>query len=59
MRAQIQKFASQYPCFSVIDVKYQIDLGRNITVEILEYFDSVGFTKRKNDGRELACPISF
>lgn len=59
MRAQIQKFASQYPCFSVIDVKYQLGLGRNITVEILEYFDSVGFTKRKNDGRELACPVNF
>ena len=55
MQSEIKKIASQYPCFSVIDVKDHLGLGRNITIEILEYFDSTGFTKRKNEGRELAC----
>ena len=53
VKNEITVLASQCECFSVIDVKNHLGLGRNITVEILEYLDSIHFTQRKNDGREL------
>jgi selenocysteine-specific elongation factor len=53
IEAEITMLASQCECFSVIDVKNHLGLGRNLTIEILEYLDSIHFTQRKNDGREL------
>jgi selenocysteine-specific elongation factor len=50
---ELKMLASQCACFSVIDVKRQLRLGRNLTIEILEYLDSIRFTRRKDDGREL------
>ena len=54
IEAEITRLAKQCQCFSVIDVKQHLGLGRNLTIEILEYLDSIGFTQRKNQGRELA-----
>lgn len=31
-------------------------IGRNLTIEVLEYFDSVGFTRRRGDRRQTAKP---
>jgi selenocysteine-specific elongation factor len=53
LEAEITRLASQTECFSIIDVKHHLGLGRNLTIEILEYLDSIRFTRRKNDGREL------
>lgn len=50
---QLADLASQRDVFTVIDVKKQLGLGRNLTIEILEYLDSVNVTRRKNEGREL------
>ena len=54
IETELTALASQQPCFSVIDVKNKLGLGRNLTIEILEFLDAVNFTRRKNDGRELA-----
>ncbi|MFK8049772.1 MAG: selenocysteine-specific translation elongation factor [Halioglobus sp.] len=39
--------------FSVIDVKNHLGLGRNLTIELLEHFDSIGFTVRRGDSRSI------
>ena len=31
-------------------------VGRNLTIEVLEYFDRVGFTRRSQDGRRILRP---
>jgi selenocysteine-specific elongation factor len=53
IEAELVILAKQCTCFSVIDVKRQLGLGRNLTIEILEYLDSIRYTRRKDDGREL------
>lgn len=53
LETEIALLAQQSECFSVIDAKRHLGLGRNLTIEILEYLDSIRFTQRKNDGREL------
>ena len=37
--------------FSVIEFRDKSDIGRNLCIEILEYFDSVGFTRRDGNSR--------
>jgi selenocysteine-specific elongation factor len=37
--------------FSVADARDHLELGRNSCVDLLEYFDQVGFTKRNGDRR--------
>jgi selenocysteine-specific elongation factor len=53
IKVELVILAKQCACFSVIDVKRQLSLGRNLTIEILEYLDSIRYTRRKDDGREL------
>ena len=36
---------------SVIELKTQFGLGRKLTIEVLEYFDRVKFTRRRDDKR--------
>jgi selenocysteine-specific elongation factor len=33
-------------------------IGRNMTIEVLEYFDRVKFTRRVGDAHELLCPAA-
>ena len=33
-------------------------IGRNMTIEVLEYFDKIKFTRRKGSGREILKPAS-
>lgn len=40
--------------FSTIDAKAAFGLGRNLTIEILEFFDAIGYTKRNGDLRIIA-----
>lgn len=37
--------------FSVIEFRDKSDIGRNLCIEILEYFDAVGFTRRDGNSR--------
>ena len=39
--------------FSVADFKNKSAIGRNLAVAVLEYFDSIGLSARKGDGRIL------
>jgi selenocysteine-specific elongation factor len=41
------------PQFSTKDFKNHVGLGRNLAVEVLEYFDSIRFTKRDGDMRSV------
>jgi hypothetical protein len=49
----IQGLAAQQAVFSVIETKTHLGLGRDLTIEILEYFDSVKFTRREGNSRRL------
>ena len=42
--------------FSVIQFRDHTGIGRNLCVEILEYFDSIGFTKRTENQRAILNP---
>ncbi|GAB5453583.1 MAG: selenocysteine-specific translation elongation factor [Halioglobus sp.] len=39
---------------SVIEAKQAFGLGRNLTIEILEFFDQIGYTKRSGNSRLIA-----
>jgi selenocysteine-specific elongation factor len=39
--------------FSVAEFKNECGIGRNLAVEVLEYFDKIGFTLRKESGRVI------
>jgi selenocysteine-specific elongation factor len=42
--------------FSVIQFRDEISIGRNLCIEILEYFDKVGFTRRDGNSRFVRTP---
>jgi selenocysteine-specific elongation factor len=45
----------------MIDVRAfrdQSAIGRNLAIEVLEYFDKLGFTHRSQDGRKIIKPIA-
>ena len=44
--------------FSISDFRDEIGMGRNFTIDILEYFDQVGFTIRVGNLRRLRQPTS-
>jgi len=47
------ELACKSPQFSIIEFKNHAGLGRNLTMELLEYFDSIRFTKRNGDKRSV------
>ncbi len=49
----VNDLCNKMPQFSTKDFKNHVGLGRNLTVEVLEYFDSIGFTKRDGDMRSV------
>lgn len=51
--ARINALADRSGNFSVIEAKEQLGLGRDLTIELLEYFDSVRFTRRCGNGRQV------
>jgi selenocysteine-specific elongation factor len=53
IKTAIIELATDGKCFTVIDAKAQFGLGRGLTIELLEYLDSIQFTRRLGDGREL------
>ena len=42
--------------FTVIEFRNKVGIGRNLCIELLEYFDSIGFTKRLGDQRIILNP---
>jgi selenocysteine-specific elongation factor len=42
--------------FSVADFKDEIGIGRKLAIEILEFFDSINFTRRQGNERTIANP---
>ena len=44
--------------FSISDFRDEVSMGRNFIIDVLEYFDQVGFTTRVGDLRRLRQPIS-
>jgi selenocysteine-specific elongation factor len=49
----IGALAERCGTFSVIEAKAQLGLGRDLTIELLEYFDSIRFTQRRGNGRTV------
>jgi len=43
---KIKTFSREQSSFSVVEVKNLLSLGRNSCIDLLEYFDLIGFTKR-------------
>ena len=60
LKISAEKLASKSAdgLFSTSDFRDEISMGRNFTVDILEYFDQVGFTIRVGNLRRLRQPTS-
>jgi selenocysteine-specific elongation factor len=52
----VKQFTDASGGISVIEAKQVFGLGRNLTIEILEFFDHIGYTKRSDNVRVLADP---
>ena len=50
---QIGRLAAGQDGFTVIDAKTHLALGRDLTIEILEYFDRIQFTQRQGGTRRI------
>ena len=48
---------SQDEMFSTADFRDATGVGRNVTIQVLEYFDRIGFTPRIGEGRKIRKPI--
>ena len=44
--------------FSVIGFRDRSGIGRNLTIQVLEYFDNAGFTRRIANGRRILKPAT-
>lgn len=53
LAAEINQLASLQGQFTVIEAKIHLDLGRDLTIEILEYFDNIHFTQRDGNRRRV------
>ena len=43
--------------FSTANFRDATGVGRNVTIQVLEYFDRTGFTQRIGEGRKIRKPI--
>lgn len=41
--------------FTIADYRDQAGIGRNLAIEVLEYFDRLGLTQREGDARAIRC----
>ena len=60
LKTSVEKLASKSVdgLFSTSDFREEVSMGRNFIIDVLEYFDQVGFTTRVGDLRRLRQPIS-
>ncbi len=45
-------------CFTAAAYKDRSGIGRNLTIELLEFFDQRGFTRREGEGRRILRPAA-
>ena len=50
----VKQFTDASGGMSVIEAKQVFGLGRNLTIEILEFFDQIGYTKRSGNLRSIS-----
>ena len=55
LRQELRALAGTGGRFSVIEAKTHLGLGRDLTIEILEYFDAARFTRRVGNARQLTA----
>ena len=55
-----QHLATEYPdgAFAAADFNRASGIGRNLTIQVLEYFDRIGTTQRRGDHRRLSHPFA-
>jgi hypothetical protein len=53
LAGEINAMAEARDEISVISVKNRFNLGRSLTIEILEYFDAIRFTQRNGQIRRV------
>lgn len=53
LAVEINLLAARQDSFTVIEAKTHLDLGRDLTIEILEYFDRIQFTQRQGGTRRI------
>ncbi|MBU6258030.1 MAG: selenocysteine-specific translation elongation factor [Burkholderiales bacterium] len=53
LAAEIGLLAARQDFFTVIEVKTHLNLGRDLTIEILEFFDRIQFTQRQGGTRRI------
>ena len=60
LKIRAEKLASKSVdgLFSTSDFRDEVSMGRNFIIDVLEYFDQVGFTTRVGDLRRLRRPIT-
>jgi selenocysteine-specific elongation factor len=49
----VNELSRATPEFSVVEFKNHAGLGRNVAIELMEYFDAVHFTVRRGDNRSV------
>ena len=49
----VQSLANEKGHFSIAEFRKECGIGRNLAVEVLEYFDKIGFTLRAEAGRVI------
>ncbi len=55
----LRQFTETSCGISIIEAKQVFGLGRNLTIEILEFFDKIGYTKRSGDVRIISDPSAI
>jgi selenocysteine-specific elongation factor len=60
LAATAEALAASSDCgsFDAAAFRDRSNLGRNISIELLEYFDRIGFTKRVGDQRRVLKPAA-
>ncbi len=53
-----ERTAGEKAIFTAQDYRLLCGIGRNLTIEVLEYFDRAGFTRRIQDGRIIRAPAA-
>ena len=56
LMVETRHFSEQESAFSITQIKQKLGLGRNSCIDLMEYFDSIGFTRRSKDRRSVVRP---
>ncbi len=56
LAAMAQAIADEDGTLTIKAFRDKSGIGRNVTIEVAEYFDRVGFTHRRGNNREVLKP---